>query len=401
MRKPNRVVRPRLLAGVFAGVAALTLAAAAVAATSGGADSSGRSAQPSFSTPACHKGNHVTPNVSDPYKTLSGGASTLSGAGSTFVAPVLSVWTSLYAKQTGVQVAYQSIGSGGGVAQIIAKTVDFGDSDVPMTDSELSQAGNPILHIPVVLGAVVPAYNLPGLGSGLKFTGDVLGKIFAGKITNWNDPALKALNPGIDLPDLPIAVAHRSDGSGTTGVWTTFLTKTSPTWVQTLGGRAQSAAKTVAWPVGIGGKGNEGVSAVVGQTKGALGYVELQYAYSQHLTYGQVKNKDGVYVQACPVTAYKAAGEAKFPPDLRGDLTMEPGKDSYPVAGTTYMLVYKNQTDPAKAKALANFLGWLLSAGQKYPTSVNYAPLGPALRAASLAQVAKLTLNGKPFVKKK
>src|SRR5271165_5810956 len=225
---------------------------------------------------------------------IDGGATSLSGAGSTFVAPVMSVWTKNYSQSDGVQVAYQPIGSGGGVQQVIAGTVDFGASDTPMKDSELAATKfGPILHIPLTLGAAVPTYNVKGVKTGLKFDGDTLGKIFAGKITKWNDPALVALNPGANLPDQPIAVAHRSDGSGTTAVWTDFLTKESPTWVQTLGGSDRSFGKDIAWPVGIGGKGNEGVSGVINQTDGSIGYVEMAYVLAKNLNYGRMKNKAG------------------------------------------------------------------------------------------------------------
>src|SRR6266540_2909008 len=286
----------------------------------------------------CGNGGGDKPGYTNDIPKISGEASTLSGAGGTFVAPMLSVWTKEYSKTDKVQVAYQSIGSGGGVKQISAGTVDFGESDAPMKDSELAQAKGPILHVPLVLGAVVPTYKLTGVSSGLKFDGETLGKIFAGEITKWNDPALTALNPDAKLPDQPIAVVHRSDGSGTTAIWTDFLTKTSPSWVSKLG-QGQSQGKEVAWPTGIGGKGNEGVSGAVNQTEGSLGYVEL-----------------------------------------------------------TYALIYQNQTDKAKAAALVNFFAWVLSQGQDMATSVNYAPLGQDLRDKAFAQLKKITVNGQPLV---
>ena len=295
---------------------------------------------------------------------IDGGATSLSGAGSTFVAPVMSVWTKDYSQSDGVQVAYQPIGSGGGVQQIIAGTVDFGASDTPMKDSELAAAKfGPILHIPLTLGAVVPTYNVKGVQTGLKFDGDTLGKIFAGKITKWNDPALVALNPGTTLPDQPIAVAHRSDGSGTTAVWTDFLTKESPTWVQALGGPDRSFGKDIAWPVGIGGKGNEGVSGVINQTDGSIGYVELAYVLAQNLNYGLVKNKAGNFIQPCVATITAGTQGIAYPPDLRVSLTDGSDPNAYPITGTTYALVYQNQTDAAKAKALVNFFSWTLSNG--------------------------------------
>jgi phosphate transport system substrate-binding protein len=339
----------------------------------------------------------AAPNFTNGLSTIDGAAKSLSGAGSTFVAPMLSVWTKDYSQQTGTQVAYQSIGSGGGVQQIIAKTVDFGDSDVPMTDDELSQAGKPILHVPVVLGAVVPTYNLSGAPDNLKFTGDVLGKIYAGLITKWNDPAIAALNSGVTLPDKPIAVVHRSDGSGTTGIWTTYLTKESPDWVSKLGGEKTSEGKDVAWPVGIGGKGNEGVSGAVQQTDGAIGYVELQYALAQKLPVGEVKNKAGNFIQPCVATVTEAANGAQFPTDLRGDLTDEPGQNAYPITGTTYALIYQDQGDKAKAAALLNFFSWVLTKGQDEASSINYAPLGADLQKLAIAQLHKVTLNGQPL----
>jgi phosphate transport system substrate-binding protein len=331
---------------------------------------------------------------------IDGGATRLSGAGSTFVAPVMSVWTKNYSQSDGVQVAYQPIGSGGGVQQVIAGTVDFGASDTPMKDSELAAAKfGPILHIPLTLGAVVPTYNVKGVQTGVKFDGDTLGKIFAGKITKWNDPALVALNPGTNLPDQPIAVAHRSDGSGTTAVWTDFLTKESPTWVQALGGPDRSFGKDIAWPVGIGGKGNEGVSGVINQTDGSIGYVELAYALAQNLNYGLVKNKAGNFTQPCVATITAGTQGTAYPPDLRVSLTDGSDPNAYPITGTVYGLVYQNQTDAAKAKALVNFFSWTLSNGQDDAASVNYAPLGKDLQGLAMGMVQKITLNGGPVAK--
>lgn len=353
----------------------------------------------SFNTAACDSTAAPAPNFSNGLKTVPNAATSLSAAGSTFAAPAYSVWTAAYAATSGTQVAYQSVGSGAGVQQIQAGTIDLGDSDVPMSDADIAAAKGPILHIPLLIGAVVPAYNLQGIGSGLKFTGDLLGKIFAGKITTWNDPAIAKLNPGVKLPSEAIAVVHRSDGSGTTGIWTDYLTKTSPTWVTSLGGATTSAGKTVAWPVGIGGKGNEGVSGVVQQTAGALGYVELQYALAQNTTFGQVQNADkSAYVQPCLATITDASAVAKFPKDLRGDLTNEPGKDSYPITGTTYALIYEKQTDAGKAAALVNFLSWALTKGQNLTSSVNFSPLGAPLQKLAMAQLNKITVNGSPVV---
>jgi phosphate transport system substrate-binding protein len=341
----------------------------------------------------------LRPHYPDPVTPLAGAASSLSGAGATFVNPIMSMWSAAYAKK-GIQVAYQSIGSGGGIAQINAQTVDFGASDTPMLDTELAAAkGGPILHIPLVLGAVAISYHVKGVGSGLNFDGETLGKIFSGQITNWNDPAIKRLNPKANLPDEPIAVAHRSDGSGTTAVFTDYLTKTSPSWVSKIGAD-KSFGKTIAWPVGIGGKGNEGVSAVIGQTEGAIGYIELQYAISQKLAYGNVKNKRGTFIKPCVGTISAAAVKTSFPPDMRTSLTWRNGSPiAYPITGTTFMLVYQNQTNEAKAKALVNFLTWALTTGQNFPATINYAPMGKILQQRSLAQVNKIKLNGTALVK--
>ena len=344
--------------------------------------------------------NTLRPHYPDPVKPLAGAASSLSGAGSTFVGPIMSMWAAAYSKK-GTNVAYQAIGSGGGVAQIDAQTVDFGASDTPMLDTELAAAkGGPILHIPLVLGAVTVSYHVKGVGSGLNFDGQTIGKIYTGEITKWNDPAIKALNPKANLPDESIAVVHRSDGSGTTAVFTDFLTKTSPAWVAKLGGADKSFGKTVAWPVGIGAKGNDGVAGLVGQTEGSIGYPELQYAISSKLSYGNVKNKRGTYITPCVSTTSAAALKTSFPPDMRTSLTWRGGSPiAYPITGTVFALVYQNQTDASKAKALVNFLTWSLTTGQNFPATVNYAPMGKILQQRSLAQVNKIKLNGKPLVK--
>lgn len=366
--------------------------------TSGGGAAS--STQQGLAGQICGQQAAAKPGYPRTIPKIDGGATSLSGAGSTFVAPAMSVWTKNYSQSDGVQVAYQPIGSGGGVQQIIAGTVDFGASDTPMKDSELAATKfGPILHIPLTLGAVVPTYNVKGVQTGLKFDGDTLGKIFAGKITKWNDSALVALNPGTTLPEQPIAVAHRSDGSGTTAVWTDFLTKESPTWVQTLGGPDRSFGKDIAWPVGIGGKGNEGVSGVINQTDGSIGYVELAYVLAQSLNYGLVKNKAGNFIQPCVATITAGTQGIAYPPDLRVSLTDGSDPNAYPITGTVYGLVYQNQTDPAKAKALVNFFSWTLSNGQDDAASVNYAPLGKDLQGLAIGMVQKITVNGGPVAK--
>lgn len=390
---------------VVAGVLGTALVAAGCGSTSnvgsGGSSAGTTSSNVSFGAAnqqRCGAAVNTKPGYKNTIATIAGGAKTISGAGSTFVAPMMSTWAGAYNKATGVAVAYASIGSGGGVAAVQANTVNFGDSDVGMSPDELAAAkGGPVLQIPLLLGAVVPAYNLPGVGAGLKFTGPVLGEIYAGKIKTWNDPALKKLNPGVTLPDLPIAVAHRSDGSGTTGIWTDYLTKESPVWVSTLGGASRSQGKTVAWPTGIGGKGNEGVSAVVAQTKGALGYIEADYAIAQHITYGQVQNKSGNFIEPCIATVVPAVDGVTFPPSLNTSLTDGSNPNVYPITGTTYALVYEHQTSKAAAAGLINYFSWVLSAGQDMNASLYYAPLGPALQKLAVAQLMKITVGGKPL----
>jgi len=392
------------MSAVTAGVLGVALAAAGCSSSSSNSSSTPTSsASSSTATVGFGSANaalcaaaSAKPNFTNAISTISGGATSLSGAGSTFAAPMMDDWTKAYSTASSVKVSYASIGSGGGVAAVQANTVNFGDSDVGMTPAEIAASKGPVLQIPLLLGGVVPAYNLSGIPSGLKFTGNVLGEIFAGKIKVWNDPALKALNPGINLPNEPIAVVHRSDGSGTTGIWTNYLTKESPTWVSALGGPTTSAGKTVAWPVGLGGKGNEGVSALVGQTPGALGYVEADYAIAQNLTFGQVQNKAGSFIEPCVATFVPAVDGVTFPSSLNISLTDGSSPDVYPITGTTYALVYEHQTSQATAAGLVNFFSWVLTSGQDLNSTLYYAPLGSALQALAIAQLKLITVNGKP-----
>ena len=379
------------------GALTLLVGGSVLAACGSGSTPAATDAPSATPTPVC-TGTTANPGYSNGLATVSGQATTLSGAGSTFVAPMMSVWTKAYATSNSVQVAYSSVGSGAGIAQLQANTVDFGDSDAFMTNSDIAKAKGPVVQIPLVQAPVVVVYNLPGIPSGLKFDGDTIGKIFSGGITMWNDPAIKALNPGITLPSTPIAVAHRSDGSGTTDIFTDFLTQTSPAWVTALGGKTTSVGKTVAWPVGIGGKGNEGVSAVVGQTAGGIGYVELDYAIAQHQTYADVKNKAGLFVEPCEQTAANATvGITSYPSDLRVDIVNQSSNaQAYPITGLTWALVYQNQTKAATAAALVNFFSWVLTKGQDLTGQVNYTPLGPTLQALCIAQLKKITVNGTP-----
>jgi phosphate transport system substrate-binding protein len=398
VKREARLNRGRLVWRRAAGVrAALTLMIGSAVLAACGSTSTATSAPSATPTPVC-TGTTANPGYSDGPATIPGQATSLSGAGSTFVAPMMSVWTKAYATANSVQVAYQSVGSGAGIAQLQANTVDFGDSDAYMKDSDIAKGKGPVVQIPLVQAPVVVVYNLPGVASGLKFDGQTIGKIFSGGITVWNDPAITALNPGITLPSTPIAVAHRSDGSGTTAIFTDFLTQTSPAWVTALGGSTTSVGKTVAWPVGIGGKGNDGVSAVVSQTAGGIGYVELDYAIAQHQTYADVKNKAGVFVQPCEQTAAAATvGITSYPSDLRVDIVNQSSNaQAYPITGLTWALVYQNQTKAATAAALVNFFSWVLTKGQDLTGSVNYTPLGPTLQALCIAQLKKITVNGTP-----
>jgi phosphate transport system substrate-binding protein len=300
------------------------------------------------------------------------GQTTLNGAGATFPNPMYQKWFSEYHKaHSDVQFNYQSIGSGGGIRQVLAGTVDFGATDGPMTDEQLSQAKTKILHIPTVMGAVVPAYNVPGVSGDLKFTPEILAGIFLNKITNWNDPALVKANPGVNLPNQTIIVVHRSDGSGTTYIWTDYLSKISPEW-QNGPGRNTS----VKWPPGIGAKGNEGVAGMVRQMAGSIGYVELIYAVNNNISYGTVKNSSGEFVKASlgSVTA-AAASVKKMPDDFRVSITNPPGKDAYPISSFTWLLIPNPAKDAAKGKMIADFLNWMVDSGQKMTAELTYAPL--------------------------
>ncbi len=319
----------------------------------------------------------------------------MNGAGATFPYPLYSKWFDEYAKvDASARFNYQSIGSGGGIRQILARTVDFGASDGPMTDEQLKQARGEILHIPTVMGAVVATYNLPG-NPKLRFTPDVLADIFLGTITRWNDPRLMAVNPGVPLPSQPIVVVHRSDGSGTTYIWADYLAKVSKEWEQKVG-----RGTSVNWPAGLGGKGNEGVTGQVKNTPGALGYVELAYAIKNHFPVAAVRNQAGRFVEpSIESTSAAAAAAAKnMPSDFRVSLTNPPGDDAYPVAGFTWLLVYKEQADEAKGKALVRFLWWAVHEGQKYAPDLLYAPLpAPVVRMVE-AKIRQITYGGKPLL---
>ncbi len=321
-------------------------------------------------------------------------AKEMTGAGATFPYPLYSKWFDVYNKKAGVQINYQSVGSGAGIQQLTQRTVDFGASDAPMTDEQLKAAPGEVLHIPTVMGAVVVTYNMAGVDKGLKLTGDTLSGIFLGTIKKWNDPKIAADNPNVKLPDTDIAVVHRSDGSGTTNIFTDYLTSVSPEWKSKVG-----KSTSVNWPVGIGAKGNEGVAGQVKQTPGGIGYVELAYAVQNKLPYAYMKNQAGQFVEPSleSTTAAAAGSAANMPADLRVSIVNAPGEKSYPIAGYTYILVYKDQQDPAKGKALVDFLWWGTHDGEQYATDLLYAPLPKEVVAKDEAQIKSITSQGKPL----
>ena len=296
----------------------------------------------------------------------------LNGAGATFPYPMYSKWFSEYNKlHPDVQINYQSIGSGGGIRQVLNGTVDFGASDGPMTDEQLKEAKVKILHIPTVLGADVPAYNIPGVSGEIKFTPDVLANIFLGKITSWNDPAIAKANPGVNLPNQTIIVVHRSDGSGTTYIWTDYLSKVSKDWESTVG-----KGTSVKWPVGLGGKGNEGVAGQIRQLQGSIGYVELIYAVENKITYGSVQNAAGNFVKASLDGVTEAAASVKsMPADFRVSITNAPGKTAYPISSFTWLLIPVQSKDAVRGKIITDFLNWMVTDGQKMTSQLSYAPL--------------------------
>lgn len=314
----------------------------------------------------------------------------LTGAGATFPYPIYSKWFSDYAKSTGVKINYQSIGSGGGIRQLSEQTVDFGASDSPMSDQEIANAkGGPVLHFPTVMGAVVITYNVPGINKrALNLNGDVVADIFEGKITKWNDARIVAQNRGVALPNSDILFVHRSDGSGTTYIFSDYLSAVSPSWSSTLG-----KGKEIKWPVGLGAKGNEGVAGQVKQTPGSIGYVELAYAKQNHLPFANLKNAAGRYITPSIASVTSAAAGAKLPKttDYRVSIVNAAGKDSYPISSMTWILVYQNQPDAVKGAKLVNFLRWAYKDGEKTASSLDYAPL-PAPIVAQLQNRLK-TIN--------
>jgi phosphate transport system substrate-binding protein len=318
--------------------------------------------------------------------TVASAQTKLNGAGATFPYPMYSKWFSEYHKQhSDVEINYQSIGSGGGIRQVLAGTVDFGASDGPMSDAQLAEAKTKIHHIPTVLGAVVPAYNIPGVKTELKFTPATLAGIFLGRITSWNDAAIAKDNPGASLPNMPIVVVHRSDGSGTTYVWTDYLSKVSADW-QSGPGKGTS----VKWPLGLGAKGNEGVAGMVRQMEGSIGYIELIYAEQNKIPFGSVKNAAGQFVKASLDSTTAAAATAKMPADFRVSITNAPGKEVYPIASFTWLLIPAHNADANKQKILIDFLNWMVTDGQKMAPQLTYAPLPAEVAAKVKATIAQI-----------
>jgi phosphate transport system substrate-binding protein len=312
----------------------------------------------------------------------------INGAGATFPNPIYSKWFDEYNKQhANVRINYQSVGSGAGIRQVQAQTVFFGATDGPMTNEQMQQAAGKIVHIPTVLGAVVPVYNIPNMKTELKFNGQILADIFLGKVTKWNDPQLAKLNPGVTLPGSDITVVHRSDGSGTTYIWVDFLSKMSQEFIKRVG-----VNTSVNWPTGVGGKGNEGVSGLVTQTPGSIGYVELIYALQNKISYGSVQNMAGDFVKASAesVTLAAAAAAKQMPPDFRVSITNAPGKGVYPISSFTWLLLYENPKDKTQAKAMVDFVKWALTDGQKYCADLGYAPLPPDVVKLEMDALGKI-----------
>src|SRR5258707_2360851 len=312
----------------------------------------------------------------------------INGAGATFPYPIYSKWFSDYNKlHPTVQINYQPIGSGGGIRQLSAGTVFFGATDGPMTNEQISAAGFRITHFPTVLGGVVPVYNVSGVSGDLRFTGKVLADIFLGKITKWNDAAIKAVNPSVNLPSEDITVVHRRDGSGTSYIWCDYLSKVSPDYKKTVG-----VATSVNWPVGVGGKGNEGVSGLVKQTPGSIGYVELIYALQNKISHGEVQNAAGEWVRASTETVSNAAAAAAkaMPKDFRVSITNAPGHDVYPISSFTWLLVQDHPSDKQRAKMLGDFIKWALTDGQQNAPALGYAPLPKEVVALEMQRLNEL-----------
>jgi len=340
---------------------------------------------------ACGGGSSAPVSTNNATPAASGGKTQVNGAGATFPNPIYSKWFSEYNKlHPDVEVNYQSIGSGGGIRQLTAQTVFFGASDAPMTDEQMKQAPGKILHFPTVLGAVVPVYNIEGASAQVKFTGPVLADIFLGKIKRWNDPAIAKANAGIKLPNSEITVVHRSDGSGTSFIYTDYLSKVSDEWKQKVGANA-----SVNWPIGVGGKGNEGVAGLVKQTPNSLGYVELVYALQNKIPYGAVQNASGEFVTPSTdsVTAAAAGAAANMPKDFRVSITNAPGQGAYPISSFTWILMYDEPKDKALAKVMVDFTKWALADGQKFAPEMGYAVVPANVVQMELEQLNQIRIQ--------
>ena len=318
----------------------------------------------------------------------------LTGAGATFPYPLYSKWFDVYQKETGIKINYQSIGSGAGIQQVKAGTVDFGASDAALSNQRLKEMPRAVLHFPTAAGAVVLAYNLDGVSQPLNLTSDIIAGIYLGKVTQWNDKAIAAVNPGVALPPSPILAVHRSDGSGTTNIFTTYLSVVSRSWKELVG-----ANTSVSWPVGIGGKGNEGVAGLVRQTPGSIGYVELAYAKQNRLAYAHVRNAAGKFVEPtlASTTAAAQGAAAMLAKDVRTPIANSSSPDAYPIAGMTFLLVYKDQKDADKGKALADFIRWANSKGQEINESLEYARLPEPVVKVNEATLMQLRVAGRPI----
>jgi phosphate transport system substrate-binding protein len=354
-----------------------TLLSAAVAAAS------------ALSMVACQKSETASPGTAAT-SAATGNIVAINGAGATFPYPIYSKWFDEYQKlHPDLHINYQSIGSGGGIQQLSAQTVFFGASDGPMSDEQLKAAPIPIMHFPTVLGGVVPVYNIPGVDAELKFPAATLADIFLGKVTKWNDPALTRANPGVRLPDSEITVVHRSDGSGTNYIFCDFLSKVSPEYKRKIG-----VGTSVQWPGGVGAKGNEGISGMVRQTPGSIGYVELIYALQNKISFGSVQNAAGEYVKASldSVTAAAASAGQNMPADFRVSITNPPGKGAYPISSFTWILLQQKPADKERGKIMVNFMKWALADGQKDATALGYAPLPKAVVDLELQALKKIEL---------
>ncbi|MGI8951278.1 MAG: phosphate ABC transporter substrate-binding protein PstS [Chitinophagaceae bacterium] len=348
-----------------------------------------------FSFSACNSGTNTSANA-DSTANVASNDNTLLGAGSTFIYPFFSKAFSVYNQQTGMKINYQSIGSGGGILQLTNKTVDFGDSDAPLNDEQTTKIGVPVLHIPMCSGAVVISYNLQDLKDTLKITPDVLANIFLGKITKWNDAAIAAVNKGVKLPNTPIVIAHRSDGSGTSNIFTTYLSKVSPDWNTKVG-----KGSAVNWPVGLGGKGNEGVAGLIKQTPGAIGYIELAYAIQNKMSFAKVQNKAGNFITPS-LASTSAASNIQLPADAKISLTNTDAPDGYPISGFTWALIYQeqkyNNRSQDRATKLVKLLWWNIHDGQQYCEALNYAPLSPSAVTVAENILKSATYDGKQIL---